>query len=104
MKNTKKVADQLLAVVGRIIGVGHNLNAITSSMLDAADNAAVDARGLDHASDILAWAGWTGEVTSDILGAVDGLLCAVHDLIGSNRERGAQARQRAASREVRNHG
>jgi hypothetical protein len=51
MKNTKKVADQLLAVVGRIIDVGQNLNAVTSSMLDAADNAAVDARNLDRASD-----------------------------------------------------
>jgi hypothetical protein len=76
MKNNKKVADQLLAVTGRIIGVGQDLHAVTSSMLDAADNA----------EPILAWASWTGELTSDILGAVDGLLCAVHDLSGSNRK------------------
>jgi hypothetical protein len=77
MKNNKKLADQLLAVTGRIIGVGQDLNAITSSMLDAAGDAEA----------ILAWAGWTNEVTSDVLGAVDGLLCAVHDLIGSKEVR-----------------
>jgi hypothetical protein len=92
MKNTTKLANQLLAVVGRIIDVGQDLNAITSSMLDAVDNAVVDVRGLDSASHILAWAGWAGEQSSDILGIVNDLMCTIEDLIGSKRK------------EVRGHG
>jgi hypothetical protein len=91
MKNTEfekkvnQVAERLLAAAGKIIDVGQDLNAITSGMLDVAHNAEADARGLDHASHILAWAGCTGDLTPDILDTADDIICAIHDLIGSSR-------------------
>jgi hypothetical protein len=86
MKNIDihKVAEKLLAAAAKISDVGKGLNAITSCMLDVADNAEADDRGLDHASRILAWAGSTGDLASDILDTADDIICAIHDLIGSS--------------------
>jgi hypothetical protein len=77
MKNTKKkVADQLLAVLGRLIDVGQDLNAITSSMHEALSKAAAgDARDLDHGADILDWACRMGNIGADVSGSIDDLMC-----------------------------
>ena len=87
MKNTefeKKVnqaAEKLLAAAGKIIDAGRKLNAITSCMLDVANNTEADDRSLDHASRILAWAGGNGDLTSDVLDTADDIICAIRDLI-----------------------
>ena len=95
-----KVAEQLLAAAGKIIDVGQELNAITYCMLDVADNAEVDDHDLDHVPHILAWSGWMADLNSDVLDAVDGLLRAVHDLIGpsrsENKPRSLKARSASA--------
>ncbi len=80
----QKVAEQLLGAAGKIMSVGQDLNAITSCMVDVAE---ADRPDFKHAPHILAWAGWTGDLTADVLDAVDGLLCSVRDLIGSSRGR-----------------
>jgi len=82
----RKLAGQLLAAMDKIINVGRDLNAITSCMLDVADSAQADNRDLGQVPHILAWAGWTCDLTSDILDAVDDLLRAGHDLIGSSHK------------------
>ena len=83
MKNTdiNKITEKLLEAAGKISAVGQNLNAITSCMLDVANNTEADDRGLDHASRILAWAGSTGDLTSDVLATADDIVCAIQDLI-----------------------
>jgi hypothetical protein len=81
----QRIAEQLLAAVGKIINVGQDLNAITSCMLDVADNAEVDDRELHHVPHILAWAGWTNDLSSEVIDPLDAILRTVHELIGSSR-------------------
>jgi hypothetical protein len=88
MKNTdinkvNKAAEKLLAAAAKISDVGKGLNAITSCMLDVADNAEADDHGLDRASHILAWAGSSGDLTADALDIADDIICAIHDLLPS---------------------
>src|SRR5689334_22877032 len=65
----RKIAQQLLAAVDKTIEAAQDLNAITSCMFDVVDNAEADDNvDLPH---ILAWAGWTGDLTSDVLDAAD---------------------------------
>jgi hypothetical protein len=80
-----KIARQLLAAVGKIGDVVQDLNGITRCMLDLADHADADGRNLDSVPHILAWAGWTGDLTSEVLDTADDLIRAIQDLIGSSR-------------------
>lgn len=78
------VAEQLLTAAGKVIDAGQDLNAVRACMLHSADNAKADARGLNHACHILAWASWMGDITSDLLDTADEISCAFHDLIDPN--------------------
>jgi hypothetical protein len=96
--SVQKIAGQVLAAVDKIIDVGRDLNAITSCMVDVADNAQADDGDLDHVPHILAWAGWTGDLTSDILDTADDLICAIQGLIASSR---GEKKARSASATAR---
>ena len=79
-QNFKKVTDQLLAAAGKIIDTGQDLNAITSCLINAARNAGSDQPALGNASQILAWAGWTGDLAANVLDSAESLLDAFHEL------------------------
>jgi hypothetical protein len=78
-------AEQLLAAAEKIVNVGQDLKTITSCMKGVAVDAEADGRDLGHVSNILAWAGWTSDLTLDVLDAADELLRALHSLIGPSR-------------------
>ena len=80
--NVQKVAEQLLAAAGKITDVGRDLNGITSCMLGVADDSNADDRDPANVTHILAWAGWTCDLTRDVVGAVDELINSIHNLIG----------------------
>jgi hypothetical protein len=82
--NVQKVAEQLLAAADKIMDVGRDLNGITSCMLGVADDSNADDRDAANVTHILAWAGWTCDLTQDVVGAVDDLIRSIHDLIGSD--------------------
>jgi hypothetical protein len=75
-------AGQLLAAADKLIEVGQDLNALTSCMLDVSEDTETD----DCTPHILAWAGWTNDLTSDVLHACDGLIRAIRALLGEREE------------------
>jgi len=84
-RKVQKVTKQLLAALDKILEVGRDLNAMTSCMLDTADDAQAADVQLDHVRRVLAWAGWTGDLTSDVVDAADDVICGIQDLIELTR-------------------
>jgi hypothetical protein len=83
MKNTNKLADQLLAVLGRMIDIVKDLNAVTTSMLDALNEAAAgDGCDLDYRTTILEWARRLRDISSDVSGAMDDIVRTIEEVCG----------------------
>ena len=86
-QKVKEIAEQLLTAAGKVIDAGRDLNAITSCMLDVSETES-ESHEFNHVSHITAWAGWTGDLMSDVLDACDDLISAIRDLTGQE-EKGA---------------
>lgn len=87
MKNTKKtkekIAGQLVAVLGRLVDIGKDLNTITSSLLDTLNNAIAcgDGRDLDFGAEILKWTSGLSNIGTDLSGSTDDLMCAIEEVL-----------------------